>query len=329
MTKKRIAMALVAMAALGGTWSSASADDDGFAPVDSKGTLTLKVKVEGAGRVNSRGPEAGWDYYKWSTINEGTLQYELTAMEPTVDASQFAGLNAATAAAATNAGSDDADEDDDSDWEDAWDEKFDACNEDQACEFRVTQEKMKDPHFKKKREAASSAMSAIQSGGLDLGPAVQMWSIPIGVVNGSIAVKEQRDTYGLVSETGGPKGEQHCTTTGQTKLTPHPTGYGDMSMPLSVNVKKGTYELVLDADWATDVNDTCSPGGKNSRTLLGYAPEGMTSWTEAMTVKGMTAGKGSQLGIDGQQTWEGNLSTAGNEPIKVTISWEFRPVTGH
>jgi hypothetical protein len=328
MTKKRIAMALVAMAALGGTWSSASADDDGFAPVDSKGTLTLKVKVEGAGRVNSRGPEAGWDYYKWSTINEGTLRYELTAMEPTVDASQFAGLNAATAAAAANAGSDDADEDDDSDWEDAWDEKFDACNEDQACEFRVTQEKMKDPHFKKKRAAASSALAAIQSGDLDFGPAVQMWSATNGVVNGTIAVKEQRDTYGIVSETGGPKDEKHCTTTGKETLTPKPTGYGDMSMPLSVNVKKGTYELVLDANYGLSVTDTCSPGEKNSRTLLGYPPKGVTGWNGATTVKGLTAGKGSQLGITGQKTWEGNLSTAGNEPIKVTISWEFRPVTG-
>ena len=101
-----------------------------------------------------------------------------------------------------------------------------------------------------------------------------------------------------------------------------------MSSPLSVNVSKGTYELALNADWATPVTDSCSPGGKNSRKLLGYAPKGMTSWGEAMTVKGQTAGKGSQLGIAGQKTWEGNLSTAGNEPIKVTVSWEFRPVTG-
>jgi len=322
MLQLRTTLAFAAAAALGVCLSPATAGAADLAPVGAKGTLTIKVKVEGAGKVTSEGKGAGWDYYTWSANNSATLRYDLTAMDPVVDTNQFAGL-----AAAANAGGDDeAEDEDDSDWEDAWDEKFDACNEDQACEFRVTQEKMKDPHFKKMQAKATGVMGAMMGGMPDMTPTVQPWGMPAGTVAGTVSINEQRDTYGLVSETGGPKEEQHCTISGQEAVKGAPSGYGDMDAMLRVNTKTSTYELTLEADESAEVSNSCAEGDKYPQSLLGPAPAGATSWHEVMAVKGNTGSSGA---FNGQQTWQGNLATAGNEPVKVTVSWEFKPVTGH
>ena len=324
MVRLRSTLALAAATALGACLLPVAAGAADMAPVGAKGTLTLKVMVEGAGRVNSEGKGAGWDYYKWSAKNAATLRYDLTAMEPLVDTNQFSGLSAAMG----SSDDDDAD-DDDSDWEDAWDEKFDACNENQACEFRVTQEKMKDPHFKKMQSKAAGvmgAMGAMKGGMPDMTPTVQPWGMPIGAVAGTVSIKEQTDTYGLVTETGGPKDEQHCTISGQETLKRTPSSHGDMDAMLRVNTKTSTYELTLEADENALVSNSCAEGDKFPQSLLGPVPAGAASWHEVMAVKGNTGSSGS---FSGQQTWQGNLSKAGTEPVKVTVSWEFHPATGH
>ena len=321
MFKKPCPAAAIAVSlAIGAASLTATAAAAEFASVGTKGTLTITVKVEGAGKVNSEGP--GWDYYKWNTRNEAKLRYILTATEPMVDASQFANLS--TAANGDNNSAEGDETDDDSSCEDAWDEKIDACNGDESCEMRVNLEKMKDPRFKKLQAKAMGVMAAMQEGGLDFDPSVQIWNTPTGVVNGTVSIQGHRDTYGILSETGGGKTEEHCAISGQETLNTKPSGYGDTDAMLSVNFKKFTYELGLRADWSVDVANSCEPGTKRSSKLLGFPPADAASWNQVLVVKGMISGSGSQFSLNGQQTWQGNLTPAGNEPVKVTISWEFK-----
>lgn len=275
-----------------------------LAEAGATGTLKVKVTVTGSGRVGSEG--AGWDYYDWRVDNSGDLTFNLTAMEPNVDASQFAAMSGGG----------------DADWEQAYDDKFDACNGDAACEMRVTQQRMQDPRGQSNMAAAMSMMQKMQTGEIDMTPSTQTWTIPVGVVRGAVSVRDRKDTYGIIDTGGGPPVDTHCTTSGAASLDRKPSGYGDLAPILTIDSKKSTYELHLVVDEYIDAENSCEPGRKGSYGLLRSPAKDAASWPESLVVTGKLD-PGARAAFSGKKSWKGDRSGYGAEPITVTASWSF------
>lgn len=303
MAKLRIGLALMVVSPVfaGACVAGASAAD--LVEAGATGTLKIKVTVAGGGRVVAEG--AGWEYYDWKVDNAGDLTFELTAMEPSFDASQFAGLGGAG-----------------QDWEEEWDAKLDACNGDEACEDRVNRERMKDPRARSGAAAAMEMMQKMQRGEIDMNPTQQMWTIPTGVVRGTASIRDQKDTYGIIDTGGGPPVDVHCTTTGQKTLDRKPSGYGDLAPILTIDSKASSYELHLPIDEYIDVENSCYPGEKGSLGLLLSTGADSNGWAEILVVKGKL-NAGARTAFSGKQSWKGDRSGYNAEPTTVTATWNF------
>lgn len=304
MSLLRIASGIVVVSAFSLSLSSPAAVAAELAEAGATGTLKVKVTVAGSGRIASEG--AGWEYYDWSVDNSGDLTFSLTAMEPSVDASQFAALSGG----------------DDSDWEAAYDDKFDACNGDAACELGVTQKRMQDPRGQSNMAAAMSMMQKMQSGEIDMNPSKQTWTIQAGVVRGAVSVRDQKDTYGIIDTGGGPPVDSHCTTSGAATLHRKPSGYGDLAPILNIDSKNATYELHLAVDEYIDVENSCGPGVRSSYGLLGSPAKNAASWPETLVVTGKLV-PGAKAVFSGKKSWKGDRSGYGAEPVTVTATWSF------
>lgn len=290
-----------ASAFAGMVWLATAVFAGDFAAVDTKGVLTLEVRVEGAGRVNSQG--AGWDNYDWQVHNKASLRVELEAMESAVDAQAFAGMG--------NPGADD----DGDDWEAAWDGKIDACNGDENCERMVNMQKMQDPHMQARMGKAMAMMKNINMN--DLAPSVQQWTALSGTVTGTASVEEQVDTHGIIEPGGGPKTDSHCRTAGKATLKPRPTGYGDRQPLLTVNAKDSTYELILPAQVAVTVADDCN-GGRTKQVALFHV-------ADTLSATGKLSGSSDQPSLSGTKEWQGRWGGGDGHPIRVIVDWSFSP----
>ena len=62
--------------------------------------------------------------------------------------------------------------------------------------------------------------------------------------------------------------------------------------------------------------------------LLGNKPAGVPNWPSALTVRGKITGSINQPVFEGSKVVQANLLDVGpgaGRPIKVTLSWKFKP----
>ena len=284
------------------------------------GTLEVGVKVEGKGTEQAQ-PGAGWKYINWSVLHEASFKVPLVSQARAADGSPVELPDAPEPSAEEEARQ-----------EALWDKKTEACKGDPACEMQVAIDRMNNPQNNQQMQLQALSV-AVMPFGPGLGS--QPWATHAAARAGTVRITQHEDTFGVIASEGGTV-DNHCIRSGEETLQVKPDGMpGDTYAPLIINIANGSYELQLPADYSLVLNNRCDNGsqtyeqtGSLTMQLLGNKPVGVPNWPSALTVRGKITGSINQPVFEGSKVVQADLLDVGpgaGRPIKVTLSWKFKP----
>lgn len=288
-----------------------------------KGTLTVRISVKGAGRLPGNVPD--YQALVWKVNNTASFETRLVAMS----GADLSAANAAKMAQVATA-ADEAIDDKVQAVIDKWNDKLDAC-EDEACEDRVHAAMMADPGYRRIMFAMQPKGAAVlqTAQGVDLAPGLQGWAVdPLDQypTTGSVRVEYSLRYVGAMSETGGPRSDDAMTWVGALTLDKEP---GGMAGELNFDRAAGTYTIVLaGAHMAVEARDSDGTGNVTQVPLLGSEPPKGKEWESVLKATG-PAGPDAAHGLSGKLTFTSNMGNwrepTHDMPVQVTIEWSFTP----
>jgi hypothetical protein len=165
--------------------------------------------------------------------------------------------------------------------------------------------------------------------GVNLASGLQGWAVdPLDQypTTGSIRVEHSLRYVGMMSETGGPRGDDAMTWVGALALDKVP---GGMAGELSFDRAAGTYTIVLTgAQLTVEARDSGSTEDVRGVPFLGSEPPKGKEWESVLKATGR-AGPDAAHGLSGKLTFTSNMGTWGEPtydmPVQVTIEWSFTP----
>jgi len=306
-----------------------------FAAPGTPGTLTFKVKVEGAAR-HKAGPGAGYEAMAWKIRNSGEFAVRVNAVEPTADTTAENQEKIGKADAAYRKTITESDQT----TIDKWEEKVEACGGNEACENRVRMQMFADPKyleaFQKLQGAAPEMLGAARE--VNTAPRMQIWTNTLGTAmtgSGKVQLDVEETTFKVIDTAGGPPVDVTCRWAGTENIKLE-SGKQTMGAFLTIDAQASTYEVQIPADQLVaqltescrDSKDGAHEPSKNKRLLrvIGSGPgRSAKSFGQLLTFKGPVGSTRSPQ-FSGKRVvtteWLSNVQPP-QVPLKVTLEWHF------